>query len=52
MVAKFLKGLLDRGLQPLSDPRFKSIINRMMAYNKADEGATMPEAMNPEDFKK
>ena len=27
-VSKFICGLLDKGLQPLSDPRFKTIVNK------------------------
>ena len=29
-VSKFICGLHDRGLHPLSDPRFKTIINKLV----------------------
>ena len=38
-VSKFICGLLDKGLQPLSDPRFKNIINKLVLLNLLYLGA-------------
>jgi len=52
VVAKFLKGLQKQGLRPLTDPRFKSTIDRIKSHGNADDPSSMPETMDMEDFKK
>ncbi|KAL5259856.1 hypothetical protein ACHWQZ_G010093 [Mnemiopsis leidyi] len=52
VVAKFIKGLTRNGLRPLTDPRFKSTIERIKSWDNHEDQSLMPETMPLDDFKK
>ena len=48
----FPQGLTRNGLRPLTDPRFKSTIERIKSWDNHEDQSLMPETMPLDDFKK